>query len=113
VTIPVEVALLSAEIQGEVLGWDARDFFVPPSFWGAGIGSRFLERWLAQLDAFAELANVKTLQVTLPPAHGPDEHKEQADLLLMYRKVEFHPLASAESEERQVVLQRSRPLPRA
>ncbi|RKH62915.1 hypothetical protein [Corallococcus aberystwythensis] len=100
--VPIQLAQVRVYIQeawtdGGLAAWDASDFFVPPGFWGSGIGEAFLRA----LVRFPEWGNgqrhlgpdtrVSRLAVHL---HGStnasaSEMKREADEAVLYRSSGF------------------------
>jgi GNAT superfamily N-acetyltransferase len=102
VVVEVAAVWVSRGPRPRTLSWLQRDFFVPPAFWGAGLGSAFLRRWIEEL---ATRADVDALRVTLQQARTKDERKRSADELGLYRREGFAPVPD-EAGEGEVVLER-------
>jgi hypothetical protein len=74
--------------------WTPKEFFVPPSLWGAGIGGKFLARVIEALatatDPQTRAGKYRTCRVTLEgPRTDPASRQERADLLEFYKGHEF------------------------
>lgn len=85
---PFEIQLgqVTVHASGGVLSWSAPEFYVAPSFWGAGIGESFLER----LTTGEGVDGATDLLVRIPGArNGAGALKEGADLTQMYRAAGF------------------------
>jgi len=67
--------------------WNADEFFVPPSFWGAGIGRHFLPELLSKLKANG--CQVAIVDLAKPTIRDESRRKEQSDLMQMYRERDF------------------------
>jgi len=82
----VELGIAFVTIDGTRACWEATEFFVPPSLWGAGIGGRFLDELLRKLKS-----SCREVEVVLrdPPVKDDAQRKELADLMQMYRERKF------------------------
>jgi hypothetical protein len=69
---PIQAGLAFLELKGTTARWAVDDFFVPPSFWGAGLGERFLNELLVKLKA----GGCERCEVTTEPLREKDEADE-------------------------------------
>lgn len=82
--------------------WTSRDFFVPPSLWGTGIGGRFLEKLVSHLRLAYDLyPSLKECKVELETRLGPDRtdlgsRQEMVDLTEFYKGAGFTPVKTSE-----------------
>jgi Patatin-like phospholipase len=98
---PVDVALLFYKKEGDAMVWTERwtdpDFFVPPSFWQAGIGGAFLEEIRIFLDKNGPgIVRIK---------NDPSRKKEVSDLVQFYSQSGFRNIGSQNGE---IVMRRDR-----
>src|SRR5262245_27846362 len=101
----VELAVAFVTMDGTRACWDARAFFVPPSFWGAGIGRSFLGALLKKLES-----QCREVEVLLhdPGIRDEAQRKEFADLMQMYREQGFEREPDGAVTRMRLVLNRSK-----
>jgi len=105
---PIQAGIAFLELKGTTARWAVDDFFIPPSFWGAGLGERFLNELLVKLKD----AGCKRCEVTTEPLQEKDEaaatpkndemsldwskrtdlasRQQLNDLLAFYQRAEFN-----------------------
>lgn len=95
--VPIQLAQVRVRFQedgarGGLAVWDAEDFFVPPGFWGIGIGETFL-RDLIHLRGWGQGPDMRVSRLAVH-IHGStnasaDEEKREADEAVLYRASGF------------------------
>lgn len=85
--IRVEVGVAFVQLNGDTAQWSAEEFFIPPSFWGAGVGRKFLNHLLEHLPK--ENCVRARVEITEPAIRDESRRKELADLVQMYRQAGF------------------------
>jgi hypothetical protein len=86
--VPMQAGIAAVTIRGESAGWTSNDFFVPPSLWGAGIGSHFLDGLLVELSK----AHARCVVVVKAPPPDQDHQVARDDarsFIEQYRKAGF------------------------
>lgn len=83
----IQVAQTTLEIVGRFALWDASEFYVAPSLWGAGIGEAFLDRLAA--GGIGSGVTACLVQIGSPGTNAVATHKEAADQAQMYRAAGF------------------------
>ncbi|WP_158623666.1 hypothetical protein [Corallococcus llansteffanensis] len=91
--VPIQLAQVRVRVQeggadGGLAAWDAEDFFVPPGFWGIGIGEAFL-RDLIRQRGWGQGPDMRVSRLAVH-IHGntntsADEKKREADEAVLYR----------------------------
>jgi hypothetical protein len=69
---PIQAGLAFIDLSGRTTArWSVEDFFVPPSFWGAGLGAKFLEELLVELKR----DQVQRCEVTIETSAEPEKER--------------------------------------
>jgi hypothetical protein len=79
----IQAAQVLAFPVDSTLAWDSRDFYVPPGFWGAGIGESFLRSLCrAGYDGLY-------VRIGIDPAGGAPAKRARANEIQLYRSAGF------------------------
>ncbi|HVG87114.1 MAG TPA: hypothetical protein VM820_21500 [Vicinamibacterales bacterium] len=87
-SVRIQVGLATVTTHEQSVGWTSDDFFVPPSLWGAGIGSHFLNNLLLELSGGAAWCYV----IVKAPPKGQAHHVARDDrqaFVEQYKKIGF------------------------
>ena len=95
-TCAIQVAQAAVEVVDRFAMWDASEFYVAPSLWGAGIGEAFLDRLAG--GAVGSGVTACLVQIGNPGSDGPATHKEAADQAQMYRAAGFREIWPLEGQ---------------
>ncbi len=96
--VKIQAGIAAVTRSGTIAGWTSDDFFVPPSLWGAGIGSRFLRNLLHKLHEEKSTLCYVVVKAPLPGARhrvALDDRRSYAD---QYRRLGFS--TAREGEEK-------------
>ena len=87
-SVRIQVGLATVTTHEQSVGWTSDDFFVPPSLWGAGIGSHFLNNLLLELSGDAAWCYVIVKAPPKGQAHRVARDDRQA-FVEQYKKIGF------------------------
>lgn len=89
----LQLGVAGVKHSGTLAGWTDHDFFIPPSYWGAGYGWRFLDRLLLKL---ADEEKVEDCYVVVKAVSKDSHHRiareDRVGFVRHYRKMGFRQL---------------------
>jgi hypothetical protein len=95
--VPMQVGLVAVTSRHTTVGWTSNDFFVPPSLWGAGVGSGFLEHLLARLSEHHRFCYA-IVKAPAPERDSQVARDDRRSFVEHYRKAGFRQRLTTDTE---------------